>query len=112
MRTASDYQTPAVPYHTLICGSLSTPNTALVRKNAEYITNTRRCVELFVTLWLRPRKAYASAKHVKDCQRAGLHVFFYARTLSLVPSRNSDAREILLRSLFPEYADGPLIRSM
>ena len=40
MRTASDYQTPAVPYHTLICGSLSTPNTALVRKNAEYITNT------------------------------------------------------------------------
>ena len=40
MRTASDYQTPAVPYHTLICGSFSTPNTALVRKNAEYITNT------------------------------------------------------------------------
>ena len=40
MRTASDYQTPAVPYHTFICGSLSTPNTALVRKNAEYITNT------------------------------------------------------------------------
>ena len=40
MRTASGYQAPAVPYHTLICGSLSTPNTALVRKNAEYITNT------------------------------------------------------------------------
>ena len=40
MRTASDYQTPAVPYHTLICRSFSTPNTALVRKNAEYITNT------------------------------------------------------------------------
>ena len=28
--------------------------------------NTRRCVELFVTLGLRPRKANASAKHVKD----------------------------------------------
>ena len=41
MRTASDYQTPAVPYHTLICRSFSTPNTALVRKNAEYITNTK-----------------------------------------------------------------------
>jgi hypothetical protein len=41
MRTASGYQTPAVPYHTLICGSFSTPNTALVRKNAEYITNTK-----------------------------------------------------------------------
>ena len=27
--------------------------------------NTRRCVELFVTLGLRPRKANASAKHVK-----------------------------------------------
>ena len=40
MRTASGYHAPAVPYHTLICGSLSTPNTALVRKNAEYITNT------------------------------------------------------------------------
>ena len=43
MRTASGYQAPAVPYHTLICGSFSTPNTALVRKNAEYITNTRIC---------------------------------------------------------------------
>ena len=42
MRTASDYQTPAVPYHTLICRSFSTPNTALVRKNAEYITNTEK----------------------------------------------------------------------
>ena len=41
MRTASGYQTPAVPYHTLICRSFSTPNTALVRKNAEYITNTK-----------------------------------------------------------------------
>ena len=41
MRTASGYQAPAVPYHTLICGSFSTPNTALVRKNAEYITNTK-----------------------------------------------------------------------
>ena len=41
MRTASDYQTPAVPYHTLICRRFSTPNTALVRKNAEYITNTK-----------------------------------------------------------------------
>ena len=40
MRTASGYHAPAVPYHTLICGSFSTPNTALVRKNAEYITNT------------------------------------------------------------------------
>ena len=30
--------------------------------------NTRRCVELFVTLGLRPRKANASAKHVKDCR--------------------------------------------
>ena len=29
--------------------------------------NTRRCVELFVTLGLRPRKANASAKHVNDC---------------------------------------------
>ena len=42
MRTASGYQTPAVPYHTLICRSFSTPNTALVRKNAEYITNTKK----------------------------------------------------------------------
>ena len=33
---------------------------------------------------------------------------FNARTLSLVPSRNSDARKILLRSLSPEYADGTL----
>ena len=40
MRTASGYHAPAVPYHTLICRSFSTPNTALVRKNAEYITNT------------------------------------------------------------------------
>ena len=31
--------------------------------------NTKRCVELFVTLGLRPQKAYASAKHVQDCQR-------------------------------------------
>ena len=30
--------------------------------------NTRRCVELFVTLGLRPRKANASAKHVKNCR--------------------------------------------
>ena len=42
MRTASVNHTPAVPYHTLIRGSLSTPNTALVRKNAEYITNTEK----------------------------------------------------------------------
>ena len=41
---------------------------------------------------------------MKDC------MWFNARTLSLVPSRNSDAREILLRSLSPEYADGTLIR--
>jgi hypothetical protein len=40
MRTASGYHAPAVPYHTLIRGSLSTPNTALIRKNTEYITNT------------------------------------------------------------------------
>ena len=33
-------------------------------------------------------------------------------TLSLVPSRNSDAREILLRRLSPEYADGTLTQSM
>ncbi len=30
--------------------------------------NTRRCVELFVTRGLRPRKANASAKHVKGCR--------------------------------------------
>ena len=29
--------------------------------------NTRRCVDLFVTQGLRPRKANASAKHVKGC---------------------------------------------
>ena len=46
MRTASGYQAPAVPYHTLICGSFSTPNTALVRKNAEYITNTKKALRV------------------------------------------------------------------
>ena len=30
--------------------------------------NTRRCVALFVTQGLRPRKANASAKHVKGCR--------------------------------------------
>ena len=49
MRTASGYQTPAVPYHTLICRSFSTPNTALVRKNAEYITNTENDARDFLT---------------------------------------------------------------
>jgi hypothetical protein len=33
--------------------------------------NTRRCVDLFVTQGLRPRKANASAKHVKVWLRHG-----------------------------------------
>ena len=33
---------------------------------------------------------------------------FYARTLDLFPSRNSDARSVMLRIPLPEYADGTL----
>ena len=40
MRTASGYQPPAVPYHTPIRGSLSTPCTIPFQGNAQYITNT------------------------------------------------------------------------
>ena len=50
-------------------------------------------------VWLRHR---TTGRVLRDC----------ASTLSLVPSRNSNAREILLRSLSPEYADGTLMRSM
>ena len=57
--------------------------------------------------------------HLRATQRAlicdvykGLHVVFNARTQGLVPSSNSDARKILLRSLSPEYADGTLTQSM
>ena len=39
MRTASGYQPPAVPYHTPIRGSLSTPCTIPFQGNAQYITN-------------------------------------------------------------------------
>ena len=39
MRTASGYQPPAVPYHTPIRGSLSTPRTIPFQGNAQYITN-------------------------------------------------------------------------
>ena len=39
MRTASVNQTPAVPYHTPIRGSLSTPSTIPFQGNAQYITN-------------------------------------------------------------------------
>ena len=55
-----------------------------------------------------------TTKHAKYSKRAatpqddGRVLRDCARTLSLVPSRNSDAREILLRSLSPEYADGTL----
>ena len=35
--------------------------------------NTRRCVDLFVTQGLRPRKANASAKHVKGCRWGIFH---------------------------------------
>ena len=62
----------------------------------------------------KPRNTQNTQKkglYVKGKPRKGLH-WFNARTLSLVPSSNSDAREILLRSLSPEYADGTLIRSM
>ena len=54
---------------------------------------------------------YATVLRSELALRAGLHVF-NARTQGLVPSSNSDAREILLRSLSPEYADGTLTRSM
>ena len=39
MRTASVYQAPAVPYHTPVRGSLSTPNCIFVAKDARYYTN-------------------------------------------------------------------------
>ncbi len=62
---------------------------------------------------LRPRKANASAMHVWEGLHVGLPAWnFNARTRGLVPSRNSDARKILLRSLSPEYADGTLTQSM
>ncbi len=63
---------------------------------------TLGCVELFVTLGF----ATKSQRICEVCE--GLPAWFNARTLSLVPSRNSDAREILLRSLSPDYADGTL----
>ena len=40
MRTASGYQSPAVPYHTPVRVSLSTPNFVPVSGNTQYITNT------------------------------------------------------------------------
>ena len=39
MRTASGYQPPAIPYHTPVRVSLSTPNNDPVSRNAQYITN-------------------------------------------------------------------------
>ena len=68
--------------------------------------NTRRCVELFVTLGF----ATKSQRICDACE--GLPAWFNARALSLVPSHNSDARKILLRSLFPEYADGTLTQRL
>ena len=40
MRTASVNHTPAVPYHTLIHGSLSTPSTIPFLGNTQYNTNS------------------------------------------------------------------------
>ena len=68
MRTASGYQTPAVPYHTLICRSFSTPNTALVRKNAEYITNTEM---QGLTPPLHPAKTQGALPHFFEKGFAG-----------------------------------------
>ncbi len=47
--------------------------------------NTRRCVDLFVTQGLRPRKANASAKHVKICQCG----FFTSRTILLAATHGN-----------------------
>ena len=70
MRAASVNQAPAVPYHTPIRGSLSTPSTIPFQGNAQYITNRPFVATFQISM---RRRADQSADNGSDRRRAKRH---------------------------------------